>query len=292
MTEMANPSRATPPVPEFDTFASEDGLLAYRDEGPRSGRPLVLLHAGFADHTEFDNLVPRLVGHGHRVIAPDARGHGWSANAGKPFRQTDDLAALLGHLDLAAPAVLVGVSMGALIAIDTALEHPSLVRALVVSGRGLGEPDVSDPWSAARQEVQAKALAAGDLSGWLDGLIRWAAGPSRTPEDLDPELVRQLREMATRTLVKHTPDEPDRTVAVSDVPSRAKGIAVPVLAVNGALDVPACLDTVTSLMEAVPHGRTVDIEGAGHHTSLERPERFAQVLVDFLCEVYGDTGRP
>ncbi|MFD9402868.1 alpha/beta fold hydrolase [Streptomyces sp. NPDC060011] len=291
MTETAHPVQPAPPVPAFDTFASEDGLLAYRDEGPRSGRPLVLLHAGFADHTEFDNLVPRLVEHGYRVVAPDARGHGWSANASRPFRQTDDLAALLDHLDLAAPAVLVGVSMGALIAIDTALEHPSLVAALVVSGRGLGEPRMEDPWSAARQEAQAKALAVGDISGWLDGLAHWAAGPSRTLEDLDAGVVRHLREMATRTLGKHTPDEPDRTVAVSDVPARAEGIAVPVLAVNGTLDAPACLETVTALMGAVPHGRTVAIEGAGHHASLECPERFARVLVDFLDEVHGEAGR-
>lgn len=288
MNESVSSSLTAPPVSPVDTFASEDGLLAYRDEGPRSGRPLVLLHPGFADHTEFDTLLPLLVGHGHRVIAPDARGHGWSANAGKPFRQTDDLAALLRHLDLGAPAVLAGISMGALIAIDTALEHPSLVRALAVSGRGLGEPDSSDPWSMACRETQAKALASGDLQGWLDGMIRWAAGPSRTAEELDPELVRHLREMATRTLSKHTPDEPDRSIPVTGVAARARGIAVPVLAVNGTLDAPACLDTVTALMAAVPHGRTVDMEGVGHHVSLERPEEFAGVLVDFLRQVYDD----
>ncbi|MEW2167872.1 alpha/beta hydrolase [Streptomyces sp. NPDC007084] len=282
------PSSTAEPVPRVRAFASADGLLAYRDEGPRSGHPVVLLHPGFADHTEFDNLVPRLVGHGWRVIAPDARGHGRSANASRPFRQTDDLAALLGHLGLDAPAVLVGISMGALIAIDTALEHPSLVSALVVSGRGLGEPDAGDAWSAARRDEQTRALAAGDIPGWLDGLTRWAAGPSRTPADLGPELVGHLREMATRTLAKHTPDEPDHSVPVADVAARAQDIAVPVLAVNGTLDTPACLDTVTALMEAVPHGRTVDLEGAGHHTSLERPEEFAAILVTFLREVYGD----
>ncbi|MFG2307387.1 alpha/beta fold hydrolase [Streptomyces sp. NPDC048566] len=284
MTEIARPDQAVQPTPVFDVFASGDGPLAYRDEGPRSGRPVVLLHAGFADHTEFDDLFPLLAGRGYRVIAPDARGHGWSANASRPFRQTDDLAALLGHLGLAGPATLAGVSMGALIALDTALEHPSLVEALVVSGRGLGEPEADDPWSAALGRAQAEALAAGDVAAWSLARAGWAAGPTRTLDDLDPDVVRRLREMAVRTLSKHTPDEPDLCVPVTDVAARARDVAVPVLAVNGRLDAPGCLATVAALMAAVPRGRVVDVEDAGHHVPLERPERFARALVDFLSE--------
>ncbi|MET7433034.1 MULTISPECIES: alpha/beta fold hydrolase [Streptomyces] len=82
----------------------------------------------------------------YRVIAPDARGHGASSNATRPFRPADDLAALLRHLDVG-PAVLVGVSMGGGTAVDTALEHPELVRAVVVSGVGTSEPYFENPWS-------------------------------------------------------------------------------------------------------------------------------------------------
>lgn len=128
----------------FETFQSTDGLLTYRDEGPRDGEALVLLHSVFADSTQFDTLIPGLTALGYRVIAPDARGHGRSANAAKPFRQADDLADLLRNLGLR-QVVLVGVSMGGMIGVDTAVEHPELVRALVVSGRGLGEPDLTDP---------------------------------------------------------------------------------------------------------------------------------------------------
>lgn len=274
-------------LPAFDTFASDDGLLAYRQAGLEHDRAVVLLHSGLVDHTQFDNLIPGLVAQGYRVIAPDARGHGFSANATKPFRQTDDLAALLRHLDVG-PVVLVGVSMGGLIAIDTAVEHPELVRAIVVSGRGLGEPDVSDPWSAARQEAQDKALAAGDIPGWLNGFAAWAPGPTRTLDDIDPDIVRRIQEMALRTLMKHTPGEPDLCVPTADVAERAKEIAVPVLAVNGALDAPGCLATVDALMAAVPHGRSTSLAGAGHYTTMEQPEEFMRVLTPFLREVYAD----
>ncbi|MEV6651726.1 alpha/beta hydrolase [Streptomyces sp. NPDC051219] len=195
----------------------------------------------------------------NRVIAPDARGHGFSANASKPFRQADDLAALLRHLDLGGPAVLVGISVGALIAVDTALEHPTLVRALVVSGRGLGEPDISDPWLSARHEAQLNALAAGDIPGRLDGFVQWVPGPSRTLAEVDPEVVRHVKEMALRMLMKHVPDEPNHCVPVTDVAERAKEITVPVLAVN--LDAPGTVATADALIRAAPNSRTATIDG-------------------------------
>ncbi|MET7456860.1 alpha/beta hydrolase [Streptomyces sp. NPDC005574] len=286
MTEASISSRTPGADPAFDTFASQDGKLAYRDAGPPDGRPLVLLHSGFADHTQFDDLTPRFVAEGYRVIAPDARGHGFSANASGPFRPTDDLAALLRHLDLDGPSTLVGVSMGALTAVDTAIEHPELVRALVVSGRGIGAPDLSDPWSAAHQQARAAALAAGDIPGWLDAFVQWAAGPTRTLADLAPDITSHIREMALRTLTKHTPDEPDHCVPVQDVAARAGRITVPVLAVDGALDAPGVLRTVTALMDTVPDGRSTRLENAGHYTTMEQPEAFARIVLRFLREVY------
>ncbi|MFF2145371.1 alpha/beta fold hydrolase [Kitasatospora sp. NPDC058190] len=268
---------------EFETFQSADGLLAYRDEGPREGEALVLLHSVFVDHSQFDNLIPGLVALGYRVVAPDARGHGRSANASGPFRNADDLADLLRHLELRQVA-LVGVSMGAMIAVDTAIEHPELVRALVVSGRGLGEPDLTDAWSAGTAERQGAALAAGDLPGYLDGFLQWIAGPARSLDEVDPAIVAHVREMALRTLMKHTPDEPDHRVPVEDLAARAKEIAVPVLAINGALDAPGLLATADELIRAVPDGRTVLLPGVGHYTTQEAPQEFTRVLVDFLRE--------
>ncbi|MFF3214298.1 alpha/beta fold hydrolase [Streptomyces sp. NPDC002886] len=268
-----------------ETFESADGPLAYRDAGPRGARPLVLLHTGFTDRTQFDVLVPELARR-HRVIAPDARGHGASANGTQPFRQTDDLAALLRHLDLAGPAILVGISMGALIAVDTALEHPELVRALVVSGRGIGEPDLTDPWASAVEEAQKNALAAGDIPAWLDAFAQGVAGPSRTLADVDPEIVRHVREMALHTLMKHSPNERDLSIPVADVPERAKSeITVPVLAVNGALDAPGMLATADALIRAVPNGRTVTLDGVAHYTTMEAPEAFTRALEEFLHEL-------
>ncbi|MEW2399618.1 alpha/beta hydrolase [Streptomyces sp. NPDC046862] len=262
------------------TFPSGDGPLAYRDTGG-AGPPLVLLHGGFTDHRMWDDVVP-LLAVGHRVIAPDARGHGVSGNASRPFRFADDLAALLRHLDVG-PAVLVGMSMGAAVAVDTALEHPGLVRALAVSGAGTSEPEYRDPWTRDFGARRQAALEAGDVEGWVDVSVSAVAGPHRTLDEVDPDVVRRVRDMLRGTITKHTPDEPDWSVPVTDTWARAAGITVPVLAVNGALDAPDLIAMADRLVDIVAgESRTTAIEGAAHYANMERADTFTKILLEWL----------
>ncbi|KUL38876.1 alpha/beta hydrolase [Streptomyces sp. NRRL F-4489] len=260
---------------------TSDGRLAYREAG--NGAPLVLLHGGFLDHRMWDDQIPALAPD-HRVIAPDVRGHGASANATKPFRYTDDLAALLRHLETG-PAILVGVSMGGAIAVDTALEHPELVRALVVSGVGTSEPEFRDPWVRETRDEEARALAAGDIEGWVEAFTRLGAGPHRTLDDMDHDVVRRLREMARRTITKHTADEPDHRVPVADTWDRATKITVPVLAINGASDSPDHIGMAERLIGLVANGRATAVPGAGHYPNMESPDLFNDLLRDFLRDL-------
>lgn len=263
---------------DLRSFPSADGDLAYRDTG--SGDLVVLLHSGFVDHRIWDDHVPVLAER-YRVIAPDTRGHGFSANATAPFRWADDLAALLRHLD-AGSAVLVGLSMGGVIATDTALEHPGLVRAVVTAGAATGDHRYTDPWHRELEETMAQALAAGDVTAWLDAFLRLVPGPARTADAVDPDVLRRVREMALHTLSKHGPGEKDWLVRVTGSVDRIGEIRVPLLAVNGSLE-PADLHAAAErLAGAVPDGRTATIDGTGHYSALERPDAFNRVLLDFL----------
>ncbi|MCK7626601.1 alpha/beta hydrolase [Streptomyces sp. RS10V-4] len=260
---------------------TDDGRLAYLDTG--SGQPLVLLHGGFLDHRMWDDQIPVLAPH-YRVIAPDVRGHGASANATGPFRFTDDLAALLRHLGTG-PAVLVGLSMGGAIAVDTALEHPELVRALVVSGVGTSEPEFQDPWLGGIRDEEASALAAGDIEGWVEAFTRLSTGPRRTLADLDQDVVRRVREMTWRTITKHTPDEPDHRVPVTETWNRAVKITVPVLAINGGSDSADHIGMAERLVGLVANGRATTVPGTGHYPNMERPDLFNALLGDFLRDL-------
>ncbi|WP_026932538.1 alpha/beta fold hydrolase [Glycomyces tenuis] len=247
-----------------------------------AGRPLVFLHGGILDHRMWDDQIP-VFAEDYRVIAPDARGHGRTANATGPYRRTDDLAALLRHLETG-PAILVGLSMGGATAVDTALEHPELVAAVVVSGVGTSEPYFEDPWSREAFAEMTAAMAAGDPEGSIEAHMRFAAaGPDRTVDDLDPQVVRRLYDMARGTFRKHTAGEPDWTTPVPDTWARAAGIEVPVHAVNGGADSPDHIGMAERLVGVVGTGRAITVDGAAHYPNMERPEAFDEALRTILA---------
>jgi pimeloyl-ACP methyl ester carboxylesterase len=261
-----------------------DGHLAYREAG--TGAPVVLLHGGGLDHRMWTDQLTVLAAD-HRVLAVDARGHGWSSTPTGPFRHGDDLAVLLAALDLA-PATLVGVSMGASTALDVALEYPHLARAVVVVGAGTGEPEFHDPFVLEVFAEQVRAAQAQDRAGWVEASLRLGFGPGRTLAEVDPVVVGRCREMLETTLARHIgPTGPVLPTPVTRSWERLPGIDVPVLAVVGDLDSSDHNGMAARVARSVPDGRLATVAGAAHYPNLERPAEFDRVLAEFLSETGG-----
>ncbi|MFE9694668.1 alpha/beta fold hydrolase [Micromonospora sp. NPDC005806] len=114
------------------SYADVNGVrLWYELHG--TGRPLVLLHGGYGSVEMFAPILPALAAR-RRAVAVDLQGHGRTADVDRPLRyesMADDVAALLRHLDLAEADVL-GYSLGGGVALRTAIQHPDLVRRLVL----------------------------------------------------------------------------------------------------------------------------------------------------------------
>ncbi len=113
-------------------YAPVNGLnLYYEIHG--NGEPLLLLHGGFGLTSMFGEALPQLAV-GRRVIAVDLQGHGRTADIDRPLQlelMADDIAALIAHLGLER-ADIMGYSMGGAVALRTAIQHPTVVRKLVV----------------------------------------------------------------------------------------------------------------------------------------------------------------
>jgi pimeloyl-ACP methyl ester carboxylesterase len=131
-------------------YADVNGIsLYYETHG--SGRPLVLLHGGLGSGEMFGPALPALAAD-HQVIAVDLQGHGRTPDIDRPLDLThmgDDIVALIDHLRLDQPDV-VGYSLGAGVALHTAVAAPHKINKLVLTSIYL-RPDAVHPELRAMQ---------------------------------------------------------------------------------------------------------------------------------------------
>jgi pimeloyl-ACP methyl ester carboxylesterase len=139
------------------SYADVNGLSLYYEEHG-SGEPLVLLHGGIGSSEIFAAILPELAA-GRRVITVDLQGHGHTADVDRPFRpedMADDVAGLVEHLGLPRTDMM-GYSLGGEVALRTAIQHPALVRRLVLVSipcrRDGNHPEVVTAMEQMRPEI-------------------------------------------------------------------------------------------------------------------------------------------
>ncbi len=247
----------------------------------------VVLHPGLGYASWTWHRVLPLLAAERRVIAPDPRGTGLSDKPRGPYtiaQLADDLAGLVEALD-AAPAHVVGHSMGGYVAQLLALRRPDLVRSLVLMSTSPGGPEAvpvpratRDAWEgAAGLDPLAFARATFGYAfreGWPE------AHPERFEEDL------------AKRLAHPTPSERwrDQYLACEEFLARGapvERIAVPALVLHGTADRVVPPENSRLLVSRLARARLHVLEGAGHNLMLEAPDRVARVLDAFFSEVEG-----
>jgi 2-succinyl-6-hydroxy-2,4-cyclohexadiene-1-carboxylate synthase len=236
--------------------------------GPR----LVLVHGFTQTGRSWGPLAAALARH-REVVRVDAPGHGRSA------ADTVDMvegARLLGVAG--GPALYLGYSMGARLALHLALARPDLVHALVlVSGTaGIEDPTerqarrLDDEWLASRLEADGVAEF---VRHWLArplfaGLTEDSAGLAARLENTETGLAASLRLAGTG--------------AQQSLWARLPEQAMPVLAVAGERD-EVFLARARAMATAIGANASVAVVGgAGHAAHLEAPDAFLAVVTPFL----------
>jgi 3-oxoadipate enol-lactonase len=259
-------------------YADVEGARLYY-EVAGAGRPLVLVHAGIADSRMWDAQWDVFARH-YQVIRYDMRGFGRSEMPPAAFSHHQDLYGLLNHLGIG-PVALLAASFGGRVAIDFTLAYPDLVSALVLVDSALGGHD----WSEEVQRFGAAeeaALEQGDLAAATDLNVRmWVDGPHRSPDQVDPAIRERIREMQLRAFMLDTPGAEYRPL---DPPAagRLDEIHAPTLALVGDQDVGDILTIADLLAAQIAGARKALIAGAAHLPSMEQPDPFNQVVLDFL----------
>lgn len=119
--------------PTATGYAPVHGMQLYWESHGEGGTPVVVVHGGFGLASSLDTLVG-VLSRGRRVLAVELQGHGHTADIDRPFSYEafgDDIAAVMAHLGLD-QVDLLGYSLGGGSVLRAAIQHPELVRKLVV----------------------------------------------------------------------------------------------------------------------------------------------------------------
>jgi pimeloyl-ACP methyl ester carboxylesterase len=135
-------------------YAPVNGIkLYYEIHG--AGRPLVVLHGGLGASSMLAPILPALSAD-RQVIAVDMRAHGHTDDTDEPLRferMADDVDGLLAHLGIE-QADVMGYSLGGMVALRVAIQHPARVRKLVLASTIYA----GDGWFTAISTAQKRLL--------------------------------------------------------------------------------------------------------------------------------------
>jgi 3-oxoadipate enol-lactonase len=253
------------------------GALYYEEAG--EGVPILLIPPSGATASTWGSATEELALIG-RVITYDRRGY--ARSGGEPVRSlsthTADAAAVLEYLE-APPAVVVGTSAGAAIAVDLAVRRPDLVRVVIAH---------EFPWRFTRHLPTGSQVAALVKIGFLalrgrhadaaETLLRsaYTYRDGGSAWDAFPEEWRRVARENARAALADFLNSIGTYPASEDLAS----IEVPVVCSYGARSPDSMFRLVRSLAAAIRAARTRRIEGAGHAAPFDATTQFVQVIAD------------
>jgi pimeloyl-ACP methyl ester carboxylesterase len=233
---------------------------------------VVLLHGAGFDRTAWAMHSRWFAHRGFAVLAPDLPGHGWSRGPALTTigEMADWTIALLDAVG-AQTAHLIGHSMGSLIALDAAGRHPARVTALTLIG------------TAATMTVGPDLLKAAEADDQdaIDMVSIWGLGfRAELGGCLAPGL--WMHGGAQTTLQRCAPGvlflDLSACNAYADALGAAASINVPTTLILGEKDMMTPAKAGKALASAIPHARTVVLQGAGHMLMAERPDELLAAL--------------
>lgn len=259
-------------------FLRANGIVLHVDDsGPKSGdqRPaIVFANSLGTDFRIWDAVAPAFAAT-HRVIRYDKRGHGLSEATPAPYSINDhvgDLAALLDALGVKS-AIIVGLSVGGVIAQGLAAARPDMVKAVVLSNTA-HKIGTQDSWNARIDTVKSNGI--GHIGDAVMKLWFTPDFHKNRPDDL-----AGCRNMLVRTPVEGYIGT-CAALRDADMTASTAGLAIPALCIGGDQDGSTPPDLVRSTAALIKDAELVIIPGSGHIPCVEQPGAVIAAIQAFL----------
>ena len=283
------------PLPEVvlpaDRYLTANGLrFHYLDWGSPGRQPILFLHGGSLTAHTWD-LVCLALRQDYHCLALDLRGHGdtdWAPDADYSLAtQCGDVEQVVAQLGLER-FVLVGMSMGGSVSLTYAGRHARQLASLVLvdtgpESRAVGRRRINDFVSTHRE---------GDsIDEFVDRAM--AFNPLRRPELLRRSLFHNLRQTPTGKWTwkydyRHRGgggSDEQRAQRTAGLWSAVPNVSCPALVVRGGISDIFHDEDAEKLAAALPDGRWVRIEQAGHTVQGDQPRAMVETLRGFLSDV-------
>lgn len=269
----------------FDDFyfpSADQRLQLYARIYPGDGPPIVMMHGLTRNAVDFEGLAEHLAG-SYQLIVPDQRGRGRSDYDPEPAHYVPmtyclDMMGLVDRLALEQP-LLIGTSMGGLMAMIMANMRPDAFRGIILNDIG---PEVDQ---AGLDRIASYVGQTHAITNWSDAAhycqqTNGYAFPNFTDSDWDAFAKRVFREgpegtpqLAYDPAIAAGLDTSNPSAVPPDLWPMWQGLATaPTLAIRGEISDILTADTVQKMAGSHPNFQSVTVSGVGHAPLLDEPE--------------------
>ena len=251
--------------------------MNYRIDGP-DGAPWLTFANSLVTSLEMWDEQTRALKDRYRVLRYDMRGHGKSDAPPAPYtlaQLASDLFGLWGSLGVDR-SHLVGLSLGGMLGIQLAARRPEKFRCLVAT-------DCRADANEAYQGVFVERIRVTREQG-MAGMVEPTLARFFTPAfaAAHPDKIETFRRMIRDTAAEGHIGCCEALRGLAEGPNLPK-ITVPTLYTGGEHDIGAPPDMMRAMAEATPGARYVMLEGAGHISNIEAPDRYLAAIEPFLA---------
>ena len=260
----------------MSTVISVNGInIHYKLEGPESGPSIVFSNSLGTDMRIWDEVILYLPKN-LKILRYDKRGHGLSDCPNSPYSMgtlVKDIEALMDSLKLK-NSLLIGLSIGGMIAQGLAVKRLDLVRAMVLSNTAakIGNSEIWEDRINTVKSFGMKALTEETMKRWFSN------------DFLESKEIHKWKNLFERQPVEgyigcaHA-------ISGTDFYTPTSSLRLPTIAIAGSEDGSTPPDLVRETSNLIPGSKFNLIKGAGHIPCVEAPIKYANILSGFMKEL-------